>query len=50
LVFKKNEGQIEKIAIKEIKLSEKYRNVFSNEDANSFDKHTKSLRNEWSNI
>lgn len=32
------------------KLSEKYKNVFSKEDAMNFDIHTKSSRNEWDNI
>ena len=32
------------------KLSEKYRNVFSKEDAKSLDNHIKKVRSEWSNI
>ena len=31
------------------KLSEKYRNVFTNDEAKSFDSHTNELRNEWEN-
>lgn len=30
-----------------IKLSEKYKGVFSKEDARSFDEHTKKMREEW---
>ena len=33
-----------------IKLSEKYKNVFSIEDAKSFDNHTNTSRKEWDNI
>jgi hypothetical protein len=29
------------------KLSDKYRGVFSKEDAASFDEHYKTMRNEW---
>lgn len=32
-----------------IKLSEKYKGVFSSEDAQSFDNHTQKLRKEWEN-
>jgi hypothetical protein len=31
------------------KLSEKYRGVFSKEDAKSFDRHTQAMRKEWDN-
>lgn len=31
------------------KLSDKYKGVFSKEDAKSFDKHTKAMRGEWGN-
>lgn len=31
------------------KLSDKYRGVFSKEDAKSFDEHTQTLRKEWDN-
>ena len=33
-----------------IKLSDKYRNVFSADDAKSFDEHTQTSRKEWDNI
>lgn len=33
-----------------LKLSEKYKNVFSIEDAKSFDNHTNTSRKEWDNI
>ena len=32
------------------KLSDKYKNAFSKEDAKSFDEHTKNMRNEWNDI
>lgn len=32
-----------------IKLSDKYKGVFSIEDAKSFDQHTQSMRKEWDN-
>jgi hypothetical protein len=32
------------------KLSAKYRGVFSKEDAQSFDAHCKTIRNEWNDI
>ncbi|HMR85568.1 MAG TPA: hypothetical protein PKE30_20635 [Niabella sp.] len=31
-------------------LSEKYRNVFSEDDAKSFDNHIKKVRSEWNTI
>ena len=31
------------------KLSDKYRGVFSKEDAENFDNHTKTMRQEWDN-
>ncbi len=33
-----------------VKLSEKYKGVFSKEDARSFNEHTKTMRKEWSDI
>jgi hypothetical protein len=33
-----------------MKLSDKYRGVFSKEDAKSFNDHTKQQRQEWDNI
>lgn len=32
------------------KLSDKYRGVFSKADADSFNHHTQSMRNEWGSI
>jgi len=32
------------------KLSDKYRGVFSKEDAKSFNAHTQKMRKEWENI
>jgi hypothetical protein len=32
------------------KLSDKYRGVFSKEDAQDFNKHTQTMRKEWDNI
>lgn len=32
------------------KLSDKYKDVFSKEDAKSFDEHTQTMRREWDNI
>jgi hypothetical protein len=34
----------------DVKLSDKYRGVFSEADARSFDEHTHSMRSEWENI
>jgi hypothetical protein len=31
----------------ETKLSDKYKGVFSKEDAKRFDQHTQTMRNEW---
>ena len=39
----------ENIAPVKTKLSDKYRGVFSKEDAKSFDNHTKAMRKEWEN-
>ncbi len=33
----------------ETKLSNKYKGVFSKEDTESFDKHTRTMRKEWGN-
>lgn len=35
---------------KESKLSDKYRGVFTKEDAQSFNSHTQEMRNEWKGI
>jgi hypothetical protein len=32
------------------KLSDKYRGVFSKEDAKNFNQHTQAMRKEWDNI
>ncbi len=32
------------------KLSDKYRGVFTKEDAKNFNEHTTNMRNEWDNI
>ncbi|MBO9620696.1 MAG: hypothetical protein J7539_16860 [Niabella sp.] len=42
-VLKKN------IAPIKTKLSDKYKGVFSKEDAKSFDEHTQTMRKEWNN-
>jgi hypothetical protein len=39
----------EDITPPQIKLSDKYRGVFSKEDSLSFDEHTKTMRKEWGN-
>jgi hypothetical protein len=40
----------ENITINTTKLSDKYRGVFSKEDAQSFNEHTQTVRKEWDNI
>ena len=37
------------IIVRNTKLSDKYRGVFSKEDAVRFSQHTKTLRKEWDN-
>jgi len=37
-------------SIKKMKLSEKYKGVFSKKDAQSFNAHTRKMRNEWNNF
>ncbi len=52
IVFKKQEGLIEKKNAPgkpKIKLSEKYKGVFSKEDSKSFNEHTQQMRKEWDN-
>ena len=39
----------ENVVPAKIKLSEKYRGVFSKDDAQSFDHHTQTMRKEWDN-
>lgn len=31
----------------DVRLSDKYRNIFSEKDAESFNHHTQNMRNEW---
>ena len=40
----------ENIAPTNIKLSEKYRCVFTKKEAKSFNEHTQQMRKEWDNI
>ena len=49
MVFKKQEGLVAEKKINPIKLSNKYRGVFSKEDAISFNDHTQQMRKEWDN-
>lgn len=50
LLYAKDELQEENVKPKKIKLSDKYRGVFSEEDAKSFNEHTQQMRSEWDNI
>lgn len=50
IVFKTQEGLIEKKSATNIKLSDKYKNVFTKEDAKNFNEHTQQMRNEWDSI
>jgi hypothetical protein len=49
IVFKKQEGLVVEKKASPIKLSEKYRGVFTKEDAKSFNEHTQQMRKEWNN-
>ncbi len=49
IVFKKQEGLVAEKKVNLIKLSDKYRGVFSKEDAKSFNDHTQQMRKEWDN-
>ena len=40
----------EKVAPVKMKLSEKYRGIFTKEDARSFNEHVQTMRNEWDDI
>ncbi|MGH2613058.1 MAG: hypothetical protein ACRDFB_08445 [Rhabdochlamydiaceae bacterium] len=40
----------ENFASHQTKLSDKYKGVFSKEDAKSFEEHTQTMRGEWENI
>ena len=50
IVFKKQEGLTPEKKLNPIKLSDKYRGVFSKEDAKSFNDHTQQMRKEWDSI
>jgi len=39
----------ENVLVKKTNLSEKYRGVFTSKDAESFNKHTQTMRKEWDN-
>jgi hypothetical protein len=49
IVFKKEEGLVKEKKHSHIKLSDKYRGVFTKEDAKSFNEHTHQMRKEWDN-
>ena len=49
IVFKKEEGMVAEKKAPTIKLSDKYKNVFTKKDAKSFDAHTIQMRKEWDN-
>lgn len=49
IVFKKQEGLVAEKKLSSIKLSDKYRGVFSKDDAKSFNEHTQQMRKEWDN-
>ena len=49
IVFKKQEGFVSEKKNPSVRLSEKYKGVFSKEDAKSFNKHTQQMRKEWDN-
>lgn len=50
IVFKKQEGWVIEKKLNPIKLSDKYRGVFTKEDAKSFNDHTQQMRKEWDSI
>jgi hypothetical protein len=49
ILFKKQEGLVPEKKINPVKLSDKYRGVFSKEDSKSFNDHTQNMRKEWNN-
>jgi hypothetical protein len=49
IVFKKQEGLVAEKIVSPIKLSDKYRGVFTKEDAKSFNDHSQQMRKEWDN-
>lgn len=50
MVYKKREGFTHKIDTPKIKISAKYKGIFTKKDTESFDNHTKTMRSEWENI
>lgn len=50
IVFKKQEGLLVEKRTAENKLSDKYKNVFTIEDAASFNESTQKMRKEWDDI
>jgi hypothetical protein len=49
IVFKKQEGLVTEKKVSAVKLSDKYKGVFTKEDAQSFNTHTSQMRKEWDN-
>lgn len=49
IVFKKEEGLVAEKKTIQTKLSDKYRGVFTKEDAENFNTHTQQMRKEWEN-
>jgi hypothetical protein len=49
ILFKKQEGLITEKKEASVKLSDKYKGVFTEEDSKSFNNHTDQMREEWSN-
>ena len=47
IIFKKQERLATEKKTSPVKLSDKYKGVFSKEDAQSFNKHTQQMRKEW---
>ena len=47
LILKKQEGLVQLNNESATNISDKYRGVFTAEDAKSFDKHTNAMRKEW---
>lgn len=50
IVFKKQEGLTNEKKLNLTRLSEKYKGVFTEKDAQSFNEHTQQIRKEWDNI
>ena len=49
LFYALDELNVQNTAPEKIKLSDKYRGVFSKEDAKSFNEHSQQMRKEWDN-